>query len=572
MSILDGSFYIDDLTGNFYLRESGAWVLKGNLAGLINDPLGTSSQIAGQFSFLGFDQSEQFRINSLAGATNFLGALGGRTASGATLLAQSDVNANVDLNLTAQGTGAIAFGNYSGQLFAVGDPGAPITYFATLYPGTATLPARIDTPATQQFGISIGGSLGCVFKNPGAASITWPSLVSSSTAFPIITVDGAASSVQLTLQAKGTALVAIGSSSRGQSLYIGSPSNTVANRWEVIGGIAGASCTYGLSTDSETTGVGYFNCPQTTQLLKSDQWAFQNIIAKQGYSTIVATNAGTHTVAAGKSGVVYNPAGTIGSFTETLPASPIDGQECDFTTTHTITAYTLSPNTGQSVVGAPITLTPSTPIKVRYVLSITTWVTVVASLSSTTQYQQLTYTSGNWYIPPGGGLIGTVTPTVSQIIFMPFLAQQNFSISAIGAFVSTFAVSTNAQFAIYAADPTTHLPTGAALSSTASVATTSNIAVSAVLGANVPIVAGNLYYLAINVDTGTVIFSGSGQASATPLGQLVGDATLANIALNQTSLGCYTLAQTFNTWPTVTASTFVRHSAGASIGLLFKVV
>lgn len=33
MEIVDGMFYIDNLTKDFYLRESGVWVLKGSLAG-----------------------------------------------------------------------------------------------------------------------------------------------------------------------------------------------------------------------------------------------------------------------------------------------------------------------------------------------------------------------------------------------------------------------------------------------------------------------------------------------------------------------------------------------------------
>ena len=33
MSVVDGMFYIDDLTKDFYLRQNGAWVLKGSLAG-----------------------------------------------------------------------------------------------------------------------------------------------------------------------------------------------------------------------------------------------------------------------------------------------------------------------------------------------------------------------------------------------------------------------------------------------------------------------------------------------------------------------------------------------------------
>ncbi|WP_439357812.1 hypothetical protein [Bradyrhizobium sp. DASA03007] len=334
------------------------------------------SYSAGRHAFIGWDGNEQARISTTPLAVNFVEFAGGTTNKGANIFTDG-ADANVPLNLTVKGTAGFSFGNESGALFNIGDPGALITSNATHYPGTALIPPGVDTSGAD-WAVTRDRNIVLKVSNPSpsnpATGYVKINAGTGATPFPGLTVDGANANIQLALSSKGTSLVSIGNSGQGNVAYF-SAGGLIANRWSVQANATGQEINIGPSSDSESTAIARLKA-SSTQLWKSDQMAFQNVIAKQGYSIVVATAAGNHTVGAGKSGIVYNPAGTIASFTETLPASPIDGQECDFTTTQTITAYTLSPNSGQSIASgaAPTTLTPSTPFKMRYVSSITTWV------------------------------------------------------------------------------------------------------------------------------------------------------------------------------------------------------
>lgn len=77
----------------------------------------------------------------------------------------------------------------------------------------------------------------------------------------------------------------------------------------------------------------------------------QGAVAFSGTSTVVATNGGSSTVGATTSTVILAPAGTIASYTLTLPASPAEGQVLAIVTNgNEITALTVSANTGHSIV------------------------------------------------------------------------------------------------------------------------------------------------------------------------------------------------------------------------------
>ena len=74
--------------------------------------------------FYGGDGYENFRVEYYLGAYEFVTAVGG-VGSGATLVAQNTTtpSAAVDFNFAAQQTGGFYFGNFSGQLFSIADPG-----------------------------------------------------------------------------------------------------------------------------------------------------------------------------------------------------------------------------------------------------------------------------------------------------------------------------------------------------------------------------------------------------------------------------------------------------------------
>lgn len=70
---------------------------------------------------------------------------------------------------------------------------------------------------------------------------------------------------------------------------------------------------------------------------------------------------------------VLTPAGTLATGTITMCAGPVDNQEINVSTSQTVTALTVSPNSGQSIVGAPTTLAANTGFRMIYNANATTW-------------------------------------------------------------------------------------------------------------------------------------------------------------------------------------------------------
>lgn len=147
--------------------------------------------------FAGPDGSSQFVVGSVPGAVDYLFVEGGYATIGPTLLAKSDSDATVPLNLAAFGTGVINLGNGSGNAVAIADPGAPITATMQIYGGASSgtrVNPTIDNPSG---GIDIYGSgvLSARFNN-GTATFpgTAPTFGSNTATSPHITLNGAAAS------------------------------------------------------------------------------------------------------------------------------------------------------------------------------------------------------------------------------------------------------------------------------------------------------------------------------------------------------------------------------------------
>jgi hypothetical protein len=71
--------------------------------------------------------------------------------------------------------------------------------------------------------------------------------------------------------------------------------------------------------------------------------------------------------------VTLTPAGTLAAGTIKMAAQPIDGQVVQVSTTHTITALTVSANAGQTIQNAPTTLVAGTSFMYYYNAVETTW-------------------------------------------------------------------------------------------------------------------------------------------------------------------------------------------------------
>lgn len=122
----------------------------------------------------------------------------------------------------------------------------------------------------------------------------------------------------------------------------------------------------GLSTFTGNVTATNFNGPINYTTIGNSNVSFQVPIT--GFSI---------TIAAGVSTLMLDPAGTLATGTIIMPAAPADGLIINIGATQTITALTVSANSGQSIKNAPTTLTVSLigaqGYQYIYRLSNTTW-------------------------------------------------------------------------------------------------------------------------------------------------------------------------------------------------------
>lgn len=75
--------------------------------------------------------------------------------------------------------------------------------------------------------------------------------------------------------------------------------------------------------------------------------------------------------------LILNPAGTLATGTVTMPVSLFDGQRVEITSSQTISALTLTPNSGQTIFGAPTSITSTTPVAFIYRAAIKSFFRIV---------------------------------------------------------------------------------------------------------------------------------------------------------------------------------------------------
>lgn len=162
------------------------------------------------------------------------------------------------------------------------------------------------------------------------------------------------------------------------------------------------------------------------------------------------------------------------------------------------------------------------------------------------------YVVGRWYLPhPTPNLISNSVGT-NFLNFTPFRARRRVTISEVG--VRVTGTGGNLQFAFYAGDEATGKPTGGALSNTNDMSMAVATTVTGALLANVTLEPGRLYYGAQNQSAGgtTTHYRGCAAFSGP-----MGGATFASLFFNTTIMQeGITLAQTYGTWPDVTAASF----------------
>ncbi|MCJ2019604.1 hypothetical protein MKK84_19560 [Methylobacterium sp. E-065] len=92
----------------------------------------------------------------------------------------------------------------------------------------------------------------------------------------------------------------------------------------------------------------------------------------QTLQTIVPVVGGSFNLD-GSAIAILLPLAALASSTLNLPANPVDGQVIRVTTMYTISTLTVSPGSGKSIVGAPSSITTTTPFGLVYRAANTTW-------------------------------------------------------------------------------------------------------------------------------------------------------------------------------------------------------
>ncbi|HEY1605630.1 MAG TPA: hypothetical protein VGF77_08515 [Allosphingosinicella sp.] len=161
------------------------------------------------------------------------------------------------------------------------------------------------------------------------------------------------------------------------------------------------------------------------------------------------------------------------------------------------------------------------------------------------------YSSGRYYLPDRSPNLPNAAGAVGvsgTLYMMPGSLRKAATIASFVANITTLAAGGNFQIAIYAADATTGLPTGAPLYTSASASTAATGAIETSTGAT--LAAGD-YWFCLQRDNATVIFRSFVTTSLAPV-QLVGAST-GLLALGAGAAG-WTKTGTFGTWPTLTGN------------------
>lgn len=123
------------------------------------------------------------------------------------------------------------------------------------------------------------------------------------------------------------------------------------------------------STASDDNGVTTIVPSSST----SGAWARLSPVVVLSYSLQVPLTGFSITIGTGINQLILNPAGTLATGTVIMPLVALDGQTVRISAEQTITALTVSANTGQTIVRAPTTLAQDGSVTFMYKLSTLTW-------------------------------------------------------------------------------------------------------------------------------------------------------------------------------------------------------
>lgn len=177
------------------------------------------------------------------------------------------------------------------------------------------------------------------------------------------------------------------------------------------------------------------------------------------------------------------------------------------------------------------------------------------------------YISQRYYLAQGPQTASVgAAPGANSIRLYPGYIPQKTTIDRLLVRVNTGNAG-NIQAAIYAADPSTYLPIGPALTSTASMDTSAAASVNAAASC---IMQPGVYWFATNCDNGSAVMAAIG-AGSNYYAQVIGLTTSTMGGSGAMSQG-YSFAQTFGTWPDLTGQSLVGVVASTIPMVEFKVL
>ena len=114
---------------------------------------------------------------------------------------------------------------------------------------------------------------------------------------------------------------------------------------------------------------------QTTKFTLNDDGRLQvsGAYVDQSYSYQVPTTDFSITVPDSCGDLTLDPAGPLATGTIVMPANPRDGQGVAISSTQTVAALTLSPNTGQTIKGALTAIAANGYARYLYLAGTATW-------------------------------------------------------------------------------------------------------------------------------------------------------------------------------------------------------
>lgn len=189
--------------------------------------------------------------------------------------------------------------------------------------------------------------------------------------------------------------------------------------------------------------------------------------------------------------------------------------------------------------------------------------------------QHSRYVAGRWYAPVKGSYSSGAGIAANTLSLLPFYVSRPITISDLGIRVTQAASGGNSRVAIYANDPATNLPTGAALAATGDISTTSTGGQSAAIVGGAVTLEQGWHWMAVLVDATAASATFQTLSAATiHAGYEMGSETLAKVTASSTN-GALALSvansESYGTWPDLTGDTFSELTTLASAVVPYKV-